>query len=82
MSFTSIVLRFVRGGSASGDDADNVPVISFAMAYQEKPRVRTHAQQEKAVFVERVFFIKELHREVIVEDGLGYLECDLVFLGI
>ena len=35
---------------------------------------RTHAKHEEALFFGRVLIIEELHREFVVENGLGVIE--------
>jgi hypothetical protein len=82
MSFTSVVLSFVLRSLSSRDYADDISVFSLAVAYQEKPGVRTHAQKKESILVDRVLFIKELNSEVVIEDSLGYLEGDFVLLGV
>ena len=40
------------------------------MADDEQLEMNTHAQQEKAFFIDRVIFIEELNGEFIIENGL------------
>ena len=36
--------------------------------------MNTHAQHEKAFFIDRVIFIEELNSEFIIENGLRFFE--------
>jgi hypothetical protein len=82
MSFTLVIRGFSLCCFASGDDANDISVLSLAVAYQEEPGIRTHAQEKKPVFINRVLFIEELNGEIVIEDSLGHLEGNLVLLNV
>lgn len=52
------------------------------MADQQEFGTGAHAQQQKAVFVSRIVFIKELHGKVIIKNRLRFFEGNAIFLEI
>lgn len=46
------------------------------MAYEEQTGLRTHAQQQEAILVGRVFFVEELNRKLVLEDRPCLFERD------
>lgn len=75
-------MRFALRRFARGNDADNIAVPSLAMAHQKQSCVRAHAQQQKSFLCDRVLFVKELHRKVVVKHRLCHLEGDFMLLGV
>ena len=50
------------------------------MAHDKKAGLVAKAKHQEAIFRFRVFFVKELHRELIVEDRTSLLEGNPVLL--
>ena len=73
MSDALIKRAFTLGCLASRDDSNNFPAFTFTVTDDEQLEMNTHAQQEIALFIERVIFVEELNGEFIIENGLRLL---------
>lgn len=72
--FASVKSTFTLGRLVSGNNADDVSCIPFAVTDKKQSCARAHAQQQKTLLVTRVILIEELNGKLIIENGLRFIE--------
>jgi hypothetical protein len=74
MSIASVERGLASCGPARRDDADHITRLTLTVDHHEQARLGTHGQHDEPVFDIGMVVVEELHRKVVKEDGLSFIE--------